>query len=210
MKETVTRACGCEERVNLIGSQYHRDRKREWYQSTACTEHHHQAEAKRASEQNTAAGLPALAGSEKQIAWAEQIRAKALEANRKALFVTVKDDAPERIRTGGEELIRRLQVAYSALQARLAADQAERDDAVRVRAATAASATTFAVALEGAVTLGRGKALTIRGVDGRTATGWIMDGEWAVCALEGAPIDSLHPEAERIAAAARAQWEARG
>lgn len=78
-KYTVTHSCGHEEVVNLIGP--HRDR--EWRMARMEEEVCHEcylrqlaAENAKAAEENKKNELPALTGSEKQVAWAESIRAQ--------------------------------------------------------------------------------------------------------------------------------------
>ncbi len=65
------------------------DRKAAWAESEGficsdCQEKQRQAENSKAAEQNQAAGRPTLIGSDKQIAWAEKIRAEKLETVRQA------------------------------------------------------------------------------------------------------------------------------
>lgn len=65
------------------------DRKAEWAESqgficSECQEKPRQKENAKAAQQNQAAGLPELTGSDKQIAWAEKIRAEKLETIRQA------------------------------------------------------------------------------------------------------------------------------
>jgi hypothetical protein len=66
------------------------DRKAEWAESQGficsdCQDKQRQTENAKAAEQNQAAGLPELTGSDKQIAWAETIRAQKLETIRQSL-----------------------------------------------------------------------------------------------------------------------------
>ena len=75
----VTHSCGHSETVNLFGKTDERARRLAWLASVPCMS------CKRASEQAAAetsaadAGLPALTGSEKQIAWATRVRAELLD-----------------------------------------------------------------------------------------------------------------------------------
>lgn len=81
-KHTVTHACGHEQEHQLYGPHKERDRKLAWLEGTPCTAcFHAQRDQQRAAtsaaaaEQNQRAGLVPLQGSEKQVAWAESIRA---------------------------------------------------------------------------------------------------------------------------------------
>jgi hypothetical protein len=74
-KYTITQACGCEIVVQLYGPNRDRERKIEWYESLTCTD----CQNKEAAAQNQEAGLQQLTGTEKQIAWAESIRAAKLD-----------------------------------------------------------------------------------------------------------------------------------
>lgn len=84
---TITRTCGHDERIQIYGTNSHgeRDRKAEWEATRECRPCHDAriaAERQEASEQATAAateaGLPALTGSDRQVAWAETLRADRL------------------------------------------------------------------------------------------------------------------------------------
>lgn len=82
-KYQITRSCGHEEEVNICGPGKDRDRKAEWEGRKLCRDcYKAKMDAERAEASAKAAesnkGLPALEGSEKQIAWAETIRAKAI------------------------------------------------------------------------------------------------------------------------------------
>ena len=84
-KYTINRSCGHEERIQIYGPERDRDGKAEREARKLCGECYRTAklaESKIAGEQAVAATadrpLPALSGSEKQIAWAEQIRAQAI------------------------------------------------------------------------------------------------------------------------------------
>lgn len=101
-KYDVTYSCGHEERVVLFGPSRERDRKIEWMEREGvCAECWQRklsadrasvsAEAAKAAEEE---GLPKLQGSEKQIAWAEKIRADQLR---------VLNDSTERRLTRDEE-----------------------------------------------------------------------------------------------------------
>jgi len=82
---TVNHSCGHDQTHQLYGKHKDRERKIEWLQDQPCTdcwkseqEKSRAAENAQAKVDNAAAGLPALTGSDRQIAWAESIRAKAL------------------------------------------------------------------------------------------------------------------------------------
>lgn len=72
-KYTITYKCGCEVEMQLFGKQEDRYSKIEYYKTIECPH----CRAKRAAEEAANAGMVALKGSEKQIAWASDIRAKA-------------------------------------------------------------------------------------------------------------------------------------
>ncbi len=92
---TVTYSCGHSDTVQLYGPTKDRERKIAWFEKSGrCAscyralkaaerveqEKANEAENIASADANLVAGLPALTGSEKQIAWAETIRAKALAA----------------------------------------------------------------------------------------------------------------------------------
>ncbi len=86
-KYSITRSCGHEETIQIYGPVRDRDRKAEYEAGKMCYECYKSEQAKqRAAESVQAAesaktlGLPQLTGSEKQIAWAESIRAKAAQS----------------------------------------------------------------------------------------------------------------------------------
>ncbi len=79
---TITHTCGHDHVHQLYGKTADRERKEQWLASGVCpTCYKAEQDAKRqaaneaAQAANAEAGLPALEGSEKQIAWAETIRA---------------------------------------------------------------------------------------------------------------------------------------
>lgn len=81
-KYTITRACGHTESVQIYGKVSERDRLASYEERKDCEECYKASQiAKRAEAAQVAAdaakasGLPALIGSEKQVAWAETIRA---------------------------------------------------------------------------------------------------------------------------------------
>ncbi|MEE7625400.1 hypothetical protein V3O24_04440 [Methylobacter sp. Wu8] len=82
---------GCSNRITLIGhNRKEADRKAEWAQVQGficedCKQNQRDQAAVKAADQNAAIGLPALTGSDKQIAWAEKLRAEKLDTITKAL-----------------------------------------------------------------------------------------------------------------------------
>ena len=87
MKTYITRACGHSEKVAIYGPYAQRDAALEREKAKVCAacyaaqkDQARQQAAQAAAEQAQAAGLPALQGTEKQVAWAEQIRAQAIQA----------------------------------------------------------------------------------------------------------------------------------
>jgi hypothetical protein len=86
-KYEITRACGHTETVQIVGPYAGRDRQAEYESGNLCYECYkarqaekHAAESNAAAEAAQSSGLPALSGSEKQIAWAETIRATAAQS----------------------------------------------------------------------------------------------------------------------------------
>ena len=84
-KYDITYECGHDGRVTIIGSKRTREQIAERESRKLCPECYsaklaadRAAASAAAADQAKAAGLPALTGSEKQIAWAETIRAKAV------------------------------------------------------------------------------------------------------------------------------------
>lgn len=77
-KYHITHACGCAVTHNLVGTNVNgeRERKAEWLASRLCAECYRREQNEQAAAANK--DLPALTGSEKQIAWAETIRAQAM------------------------------------------------------------------------------------------------------------------------------------
>ena len=82
-KYQVTYKCGHTIEMQLFGKIADRESKIEWYRNNCecpdCKRNSHAEENRKASEQAQSLGLVALQGSEKQIAWAETIRIKAIE-----------------------------------------------------------------------------------------------------------------------------------
>lgn len=81
----VQHSCGHSATHQLYGKTTERQRRIEWLSGQSCPEcyraeqeQRRQAENAQAAESNQQAGLPALTGSDKQVAWAESIRAAKL------------------------------------------------------------------------------------------------------------------------------------
>ena len=76
-KYTITMACGHEEVHNIVGTNVHgeREKKAAWLATRLCYECYKKAQ-KDAAPAVPDVGYAPLEGSEKQIAWAEDIRAK--------------------------------------------------------------------------------------------------------------------------------------
>lgn len=74
MKYTVKMACGHEETVELFGKGAERERKIHWLEENGLCK-----ECRQSEELKKAEGLPALSGSEKQVAWAVKIRNSFIE-----------------------------------------------------------------------------------------------------------------------------------
>lgn len=79
-KYNITHKCGHTATHNIVGtnSNGERDRKVEYLASNVCYECYKAEQTSAAKEQNK--DLPELTGSEKQIAWAESIRAKKIQS----------------------------------------------------------------------------------------------------------------------------------
>jgi hypothetical protein len=80
-KYKINHSCGHTSTAQLYGNKRDRQWRIEKMESEICTDCYKekQIEAdKKSAEENAAAGLPALTGSEKQILWAEKIRAEKL------------------------------------------------------------------------------------------------------------------------------------
>ncbi len=73
-KYTITHACGHEQEHQLVGKESERRNRIDWLRTTDCRACSEAAEAAKVLRAN--AGLPALEGSEKQVAWAIKLRAK--------------------------------------------------------------------------------------------------------------------------------------
>ena len=78
MQTTITHTCGHTETVQLYGTSRERDSKAAWLSGKPCQECQRKAQQAQATESAQAQGLPALVGSDKQVAWATTIRAELL------------------------------------------------------------------------------------------------------------------------------------
>lgn len=78
-KYNVTYKCGHEDRVELFGKMSVREWRLEQMAGELCPECQRKAEMERLKKQEEEDGLPALTGSEKQIAWAMKLRDDALK-----------------------------------------------------------------------------------------------------------------------------------
>ena len=82
-KYTITRACGHTETVNICGTNVHgeRERQAEFEATKVCYECYLAEKAARVEQAETADNLPELEGSQKQVAWAKDLRAAKLYGN---------------------------------------------------------------------------------------------------------------------------------
>lgn len=78
MKYEIKHSCGHVETVQLIGKGSDRERRIAWLESQPCPECRRAAEAEHAQKVAEEYALPDLVGSEKQIAWANKIRANVI------------------------------------------------------------------------------------------------------------------------------------
>lgn len=76
MKTTITYACGHTEEIVVLGKSADREKKIAWLETQLCAE----CRAREGAAQGAAKGWAALEGSPKQIAWAEDIRRKSMDA----------------------------------------------------------------------------------------------------------------------------------
>ena len=109
--ENIIYSCGHTGKVIITGSKAERERKREWYENQAlCPEcYKKQKEAEREAQHQEAlkktVGLPELTGTEKQIKWAVDIRAQALEKWEKCKEANIPEDpAPEFVKFVEDEI----------------------------------------------------------------------------------------------------------
>lgn len=132
-KYDITRSCGHVETINIGGKVSERDNQAEYESGKLCYEcykakqaEHRAAESKAAAEASQSAGMPALTGSEKQVAWAQTIRAAAAqslnalrtmlqaapEANRKAADIALGIIDGTLARTSAHDWIESRAVSY--------------------------------------------------------------------------------------------------
>lgn len=78
-KYMVTHRCGHEVSHNLFGPGKERKSKLMWLAAQECRECYMKKQAEEAMKKSEEMGLPELVGSEKQIAWAVQIRVQKLQ-----------------------------------------------------------------------------------------------------------------------------------
>jgi hypothetical protein len=270
----VNHVCGHSQEHVLYGPHKERDRKLEWLKGQLCAECWKAekaakllAEGQAAAQANADAGLPALTGSEKQIAWAEQIRKpvmavaeeyasrpvtnpKLSEMARGELqdlaaliaselrgqtaakwWIDNRDDLSsphvflrnqiesrisatcptahqecEAIRSARQaEADAKAAADKRAHEAELARQRAQAEQLAAERESAEHAADTFRVS---SVECGGGEGAEIRitSRDGRTASGWILDGEWAICTVDGREINSSSRQAEGLAKGARKMW----
>lgn len=88
----IARACGHTERIDISGPQRERESRAQWEATRLCRpcflaqqEADRRAAAEQAATQAAAQGLPPLAGSAKQVAWATTIRVEMLDLARAAI-----------------------------------------------------------------------------------------------------------------------------
>ena len=96
-KHTIEMSCGHEEVHQIYGPYKDRDRKAEYIAEGACREcweEQRREENAEAAQANVEQGLPKLKGSEKQVAWAESIRAEKL-ADRETVAAWIAEKAPD-------------------------------------------------------------------------------------------------------------------
>ena len=86
-KYEINHICGHVETVQIYGTNVHgeRERRAAWLASKPCPECERRAKAEAARAKADEMGLPELTGSAKQVAWAEDIRAKAVRDAEDAL-----------------------------------------------------------------------------------------------------------------------------
>ena len=93
---TITYECGHTGVVNLFGPHMERDKKIAWLQTQECPECKKSRILEKVSEITRSKNLPSLSGSEKQISWAEEIR---------AFFINYYDEFAPSVDTSKPELL---------------------------------------------------------------------------------------------------------
>lgn len=122
MKYTVTFSCGHTGVVELFGKSADREKKLEWYQDTAvCPDCYKKSwdmqrleERQQAYENAKKMNLPALTGSDKQIAWAVTIRDRFFSLLNAYIDSHAKNTKTEAGKTFFRELKLRAQAFFSA------------------------------------------------------------------------------------------------
>lgn len=77
-KYDITHLCGHDERIALVGPTARRESRIEWEESRVCRDCYHAQQTAAAAEAAAERALPALVGSDKQVAWAITLREKFL------------------------------------------------------------------------------------------------------------------------------------
>ncbi|MBX3728529.1 MAG: hypothetical protein KF858_05025 [Candidatus Sumerlaeia bacterium] len=72
----ITHSCGCNQTHKLFGPHAERERKIAWMESFPCSTCERARRLEIASSQEAEMSLPALTGSDKQIAWARALRSE--------------------------------------------------------------------------------------------------------------------------------------
>jgi hypothetical protein len=110
-KHTVSHTCGHDQVHILFGPHKERDRKLDWLAGTPCSECWRAKQEQERTAANTAAaeanqqmGLPALTGSDRQIAWAESIRKPICAAFKEAEQKALADINPDLSEAAREEV----------------------------------------------------------------------------------------------------------
>lgn len=91
-KYQITMSCGHVETHDVIGKRQQREWRISKLESELCSDclaHQREKENQANAQLNAESGLPALTGSEKQIAWAETIRAKAYQAYSQSFHIFI-------------------------------------------------------------------------------------------------------------------------
>lgn len=90
---TINHTCGHTETARLFGKTTEREKRISWLESRKCTKCFAQEQQERFQKENQESAqksqemdLPQLVGSEKQIAWAESIRVKAINSKENILL----------------------------------------------------------------------------------------------------------------------------
>jgi flagellar biosynthesis GTPase FlhF len=115
MKINVTHTCGHSEIHSVFGKSRERENKTRWLEGTMCTDCYKEsveqaraAAAELATKEAKEKGLPELRGSDKQIAWAERLRAEAFAEFEKQCQSLRSMDGPSRAKTIQEAIIARV------------------------------------------------------------------------------------------------------